>query len=277
MPRDLRDLVVVITGAGSGIGRATATAFVEEGARVHGVDVEPERLAELALELTERGGRFAAHVLDVRDAQGMLRLAEEVVTAHGRVDVLHNNAGLVVGGPVEQLTLEDWRLAVDVNLMGVIHGIHAFVPHMIAQGGGAHIVNTGSLAGLLGFPVVSPYSATKFAVVGLSESLDAELAPHDIRVTAICPGAVRTRALEGGRLTLPGRGMELLGAVMDRFAMSPEQVAREVLRVVRRRQGGVRPIGRETLPLWLFRRSSVAAYEHLMRLLSRRVLGRRGG
>jgi len=266
----------VITGAGSGIGRATAAAFADQGARVHVVDVEPDGLAELALELSKRGGQFTAHVLDVRDAEGMIRLAEEVVGAHGRVDVLHNNAGLVVGGQVEQLTLDDWRVAVDVNLMGVIHGIHAFVPHMIAQGGGAHIVNTGSLAGLLGFPVVSPYSATKFAVVGLSEALDIELAPHDIRVTAICPGAVRTRVLEGARLRLPGRGVEVLKRLVERFAMTPEQAAREVLRVVRRRLGGVRPIGRETRPLWLFRRSSVAAYESLMRLVSRRVLGRGG-
>jgi len=268
----LRDKVVVITGAGSGIGRATAVAFAKEGARVHGADVRDEWLVELHQELDEQGLDFSGHVADVRDPDAVEGLAEDVFAERGRVDVLFNNAGVVVGGPVQDLTLEDWRLAVDVNLLGVIHGVHAFVPRMIRQGGGGHIVNTASIAGLLAFPMVAPYVATKFAVVGLSEALDMELAPHDIRVSGLCPGAVRTRVLDDGVLGLPAKGRELLDRWVKHFALNAEDVAAEVLDDVRRGRGGVRTFGLGSKPLWLLRRSSVSAYERIMWELGRRVL-----
>jgi NADP-dependent 3-hydroxy acid dehydrogenase YdfG len=270
--RQLRHKIVVITGAGSGIGRATAVAFADQGARVHGADVREDRLVELHRELDERALDFSGHVLDVRDPEAVEGLAQDVYEERGRVDVLFNNAGVVVGGPVQHLTQEDWRLAVDVNLMGVIHGIHAFVPRMILQGGGGHIVNTGSIAGIAPFPMVAPYTATKFAIVGLSGALDAELAPHDIRVSCLCPGAVRTSVMQDGVLGLPGRGRELLDRYMKRFALSPEDVAAEVLDDVRRGRSGLRTFGLGSKPLWLFRRGSVAAYELFWRELGRRVL-----
>lgn len=268
----LRDKVVVITGAGSGIGRATAVAFADQGARVHGVDVREDRLVELHRELDERRLGFAGHVVDVRDPEAMEGLAADVFSEQRRVDVLFNNAGVVVGGPVQHLTLEDWRLAVDVNLLGVIHGIHAFLPRMILQGGGGHIVNTASIAGLLAFPMVAPYSTTKFAVVGLSEALDLELAPHDIRVSGLCPGAVRTRVMEDGVLGLSARGLGLIDRWMRHFGLSPEDVAAEVLDDVRKRRGGIRTFGLGSKPMWLLRRGSVAAYERIMWEIGRRVL-----
>lgn len=270
--RQLRDNVVVITGAGSGIGRATATAFAEQGAHVYGADLREDWLVELHRELDGRGLEFSGRVVDVRDPDALAGLAEDVFSERRRVDVLFNNAGVVVGGPTHQLTLEDWRLAVDVNLLGVIHGIHAFLPRMIAQGGGGHIVNTASIAGLLAFPMVTPYTTTKFAIVGLSEALDMELAPHDIRVSGLCPGAVRTRVLEDGVLGLPSKGRELLDRWVKHFAMTPEAVAAEVLDDVRRHRGGVRTFGLGSKPMWWLRRSSVAGYERLMWELGRRVL-----
>jgi NAD(P)-dependent dehydrogenase (short-subunit alcohol dehydrogenase family) len=268
----LRDKVVVITGAGSGIGWATAVAFAEQGARVHGVDVRDDRLVELHRELDERELDFSGHVADVRDPEAMEGLATDVFEERGRVDVLFNNAGVVVGGPVQELTLEDWRLAVDVNLMGVIHGIHAFLPRMILQGGGGHIVNTASIAGLLAFPMVTPYTTTKFALVGLSEALDMELASHDIRVSGLCPGAVRTRVLDDSVLGLPAKGRELLDRWMRHFGLTAEDVAAEVLDDVRKRRGGVRTFGLGSKPLWLLRRTSVSAYERIMWEIGRRFL-----
>ncbi len=268
----IRGKVVVITGAGSGIGRATAVAFAEQGARVHGVDIQEEWLVELHRELDARGLDFSGHVADVRDPDAMAGLATDIFDERLRVDVLFNNAGVVVGGPVSELTLDDWHLALDVNLLGVIHGIHAFLPRMIQQGGGGHIVNTASIAGLLAFPMVIPYTTTKFAIVGLSEALDMELAPHDIRVSGLCPGAVRTRVLDDGVLPLPAKGREMLERWMRRFALSAEEVAAEVIDDVRKRRGGVRTFGLGSKPLWLMRRASVSAYERIMWEIGRRVL-----
>jgi NAD(P)-dependent dehydrogenase (short-subunit alcohol dehydrogenase family) len=268
----IRDKVVVITGAGSGIGRATAVAFAERGARVHGVDIRDDWLVELHRELDERGLDFSGHVADVSDPDAMAGLATDIFDERLRVDVLFNNAGVVVAGLVSELSLEDWHRAVDVNLMGVIHGVHAFLPRMIQQGGGGHIVNTASIAGLLAFPMVTPYTTTKFAIVGLSEALDMELAPHDIRVSGLCPGAVRTRVLEDGSLPLPAKGRELLDRWAQHLALSAEDVAAEVIDEVRKGRGGVRTFGVGSKPLWYFRRTSVAAYERIMWEIGRRVL-----
>lgn len=174
--KDFGGKVVVITGAASGIGRALARAFSEKGARLHLVDIDADGVKSVAAEL-----QAAAHALDCTRAKAMGSLADEIFSAEGRVDVLCNNAGVVCGGPVEEIPLKDWRWSVDVNLWGVIHGIRAFVPKMIEQGGESHIVNTASMAGLVPFPFVAPYVASKFAVAGLSEALDCELAPRGIR------------------------------------------------------------------------------------------------
>ena len=258
--------VLVVTGAASGIGRATARRFHAAGVRVHGVDVDEAGLATLAAEI---GDGFWPHRADCRDPRAMADLAEAVFDREGRVDVLHNNAGVVVCGRAVELALEDWRYAIDVNLLGVVHGVQAFVPRMARQGGGGHVVNTASISGLLGFPLCGPYSASKFAVVGLSECLDAELAPQGIRVTALCPGMVDTAVMENGRLGLPGRGQALLRAAVARFALSPEEVGTAVWEVVRRRRGGIRVLGMGTRPLWWLRRQSPAGFGVAMSALSR--------
>ncbi len=269
--RTFEDSVVVVTGAGSGIGWATALAFAEEGARVHGADVRGDRLVELHREMDDRGLCFAGHVVDVREPEAVTGLADDVLAAHGRVDVLFNNAGVVVGGYAHRLSLEDWRLAVDVNLMGVIHGVAAFLPRMIEQGAG-HIVNTASIAGLMAFPMVAPYSATKFAVVGLSEALDLELAARGVRVSGLCPGAVKTRVLDGWTSGLSDQGRRIIDWWMETFALSAEDVAAEVLDEVRRGRGGVRTFGLGSRPLWMLRRGSVAGYERMMWEIGRLVL-----
>jgi len=273
--KDLRNRVVVVTGAGSGIGRATARAFARAGARLHLVDVDPARVRSAAADLAAfRPSQQApvAHVVDCADAAGMERLAEQIYATDHRVDVLHNNAGVCVGGPVHELGLDDWRWSLDVNVWGVIHGVHYFVPRMIAQGGGAHLVNTASMAGLIGLPLVAPYCASKFAVVGLSEALAAELAPHGIRVTVVCPAAVRTNVMRDGRLRLPGNWSDRIRRAFDRHSASPDALGEAIVEAVRRDRSLVLWPG-HLLPLWLLKRTSMSLYHHTTRQLTAWALG----
>ncbi|MCA9704249.1 MAG: SDR family NAD(P)-dependent oxidoreductase [Myxococcales bacterium] len=268
-----KERVVVITGAGSGIGRATALAFAREGARLHLVDIHRGRVEEAAAEARLSGPEAHAHVVDVRDAEAVERLAAEVYARHARVDVLINNAGVGHGALVHETTLDDWRWVLDVNLWGVIHGIHAFVPRLIDQGGDAHIVNTASLAGLVGVPSMAPYTASKFAVVGLSESLGAELAPHGIRVTAICPGVIATDIVRSGRIE--GAVGERKRAVMDfykKLGIPPERVARDIVRAVRSGAPLATTLG-ASYPLLMLRRLSPRLYRTTARLALGRIIG----
>jgi NAD(P)-dependent dehydrogenase (short-subunit alcohol dehydrogenase family) len=143
------------------------------------------------------GGCASAVLLDVRDATAVEQVVAGVFDVQGRLDYLFNNAGIAVGGEVRDLTLEDWRQAVEVNLMGVVHGVRAAWPRMIGQGFG-HVVNTASMAAFTATALASPYGATKAAVVGLSHALRIEGAALGIRVSVLCPGVVRTPILEGG-------------------------------------------------------------------------------
>jgi NAD(P)-dependent dehydrogenase (short-subunit alcohol dehydrogenase family) len=270
-----KDRVVVITGAGSGIGRATALAFAEQGAYVHLVDIHRGRLDEVATAVRRVGPPAQAHVVDVRDAAAVEQLAHDVYARHRRVDVLVNNAGVGHSALVQETSLEDWRWVLDVNLWGVIHGIHAFVPRLIDQGGDAHVVNTASFAGLVGVPSMAPYSASKFAVVGLSEALGAELAPHGIRVTAVCPGVINTDIVRSGRLegALGERRHQLVDFYAKR-GIPPERVAKDILKAVRSGAPLATTLG-ASYPALLLRRMSPRLWRSTAGLaLGRVVLGR---
>jgi len=271
----LESKVALVTGAGSGIGRATAVLFAREGAFVHAVDIDPVGLDGTVEGITEQGGRARGHRVDCGDPVAMEELSRKVLEEHGGLDILVNNAGRCVAGPVERLSLDDWRRTVDVNLLGAVHGIHFFAPGMIAAARGS-IVNVASAAGLVGFPFLAPYTSTKFALVGLSEGLDAELGGRGVRVTAICPGAVRTGVARRGRFDLPGDWNERVAELIDRSKVRPEQIAEDILSAVRSPRSLDARLGAGMRTVWWLKRLAPRLYGSLARRLTRRALARVG-
>jgi NAD(P)-dependent dehydrogenase (short-subunit alcohol dehydrogenase family) len=180
----------LITGAASGIGRATALGAARRGARLVLTDLDPDGLQRTA----DLAGASVLHAApaDVTDRDAIRRLADDVHARHGSVDVVMNVAGISTWGSVQALRPGDWDAMIDVNLRGPIHVIEAFVPAMIEAGRGGHLVNVSSAAGLLGLPWHAAYSASKFGLRGVSEVLRFDLRRHRIGVTLVCPGAVAT-------------------------------------------------------------------------------------
>jgi NAD(P)-dependent dehydrogenase (short-subunit alcohol dehydrogenase family) len=174
--KDFAGRVAVITGGGGGIGRALAHAFAKRGMKIVIADVEAGPLESTARELREQRAEVTPVILDVRDRDAMRKLAEDVFAKYGNAHVLCNNAGVGRGGFIHELSLEDWDWVLDVNLRGVVYGIHHFLPRMLEGGEPCHIVNTASLAGLVANAGLGPYNATKYAVVAISETLAAECA-----------------------------------------------------------------------------------------------------
>ena len=183
---------VLMTGGGSGIGRALSLAMAQRGATVIVTDINGDAAAQVA---SECGETATAHTLDVRDAEAVRQRVDAVVRDHGRIDYLFNNAGMGVGGEAHEISLAAWERVLDVNVRGVMHGVVAAYPLMVKQGGG-HIVNTASLAGLGPAPLLTPYGMSKHAVVGLTTSLRIEAAAYGVRVSALCPAAIETPLLD---------------------------------------------------------------------------------
>jgi NAD(P)-dependent dehydrogenase (short-subunit alcohol dehydrogenase family) len=190
--RELAGKTAFVTGGASGIGLALGRAFAEAGMKVMLADIEANALAAAVESLRTVGSDVRGVACDVTDPASVERAAQASFAAFGHVHVVCNNAGVAGGSGIDTISLDTWRWVLDVNLMGVLHGIHAFLPHIRGHGEGGHIVNTASLAGLqsgLGF---SPYATSKHAVVAMSEGLALQLRPLGIGVTVLCPGFVRT-------------------------------------------------------------------------------------
>lgn len=188
-----------ITGGASGIGLAMAQAFLREGMNVAIVDVDPEALAVAEQQLKGSNAKVVALQLDVTDRSQYQTVADQAEAALGPIHVLCNNAGVYRGGNLDAVTYEDWDWVMGVNVGGVINGIQTLVNRIKVHGEGGHIVNTASMAGVTTSPGLGVYNTSKFAVVGLSEALRLDLQPHNIGVSVLCPGMVRTRILESER------------------------------------------------------------------------------
>jgi NAD(P)-dependent dehydrogenase (short-subunit alcohol dehydrogenase family) len=247
---DLASKTAFVTGGASGIGLALGQALAEEGMNVMLADIEGDALAAALASLSDAGLKNVSCIAcDVADPASVEQAAEATFRAFGAVHVVCNNAGVGGGSGIDDISVETWRWVLDVNLMGVLHGVRTFLPHIRAHGQGGHIVNTASMAGLnsgLGF---SAYSASKFAVVNMSEGLAGELEPFDIGVTVVCPGFVRTRISESGRnrqerygprpIPAPGSHAERLTAALadlSKNGMAPLVVAKRIVAAIRRNE-----------------------------------------
>jgi len=232
--RDFDGKTAFVTGGASGIGLALGRAFAETGMKVMLADVEASALERALQSLRNHGNRVRGIRCDVADPDGVERAAQAAFDAFGNVHVVCNNAGVAAGGGIDNISIDNWRWVVDVNLMGVLYGIRSFLPHMLKHGEGGHIVNTASMAGMVNGMGFSPYAATKFAVVAMSEGLAMQLQPHGIGVSVLCPEFVRTRIGESGR-NRPAR----YGETPPLDPASP--AAQVVAEIARRLEAGIDP------------------------------------
>ncbi|TMF52678.1 MAG: SDR family NAD(P)-dependent oxidoreductase [Chloroflexi bacterium] len=247
--KEFQGKVAVVTGAASGIGRALAERCAQEGMRVVLAGINEQTLMQASQELRDEGASVLAVQTDVSKAGDVEALAQKAFDTYGAVHLLFNNAGVGAGTIIWESTLADWEWTMDVNLWGVIHGIRAFVPRMLAQDTEGHIVNTASIAGLTSGPGLGIYKVTKYGVVTLSETLYHELALRGakIKTSVLCPGFVNTRIMDAAR-NRPARlqndpaevkmGPESVALIQFMLqaveaGMSPEQVADIAFQAIR--------------------------------------------
>jgi NAD(P)-dependent dehydrogenase (short-subunit alcohol dehydrogenase family) len=256
---------VLVTGAGSGIGRETALLCAARGADLVICDVDEDGLAKTEVSVSGLGRGVFARPVDVGDRAQMQAFADSVHEQVEAVDLLVNNAGVGLGGGFLETELEDWDWILPINVMGVVHGCHMYIPRMVKRGRGGHVVNLSSLAGFFATPALSAYTATKFAVLGFSEALRVELRPHGIGVTAACPGVINTPITRNSRL----RGSSADAASRERFIRlyerrnyGPDRVAKRILRAVSR-DTPVMPITTEAWVMYVLSRASPALTRRL--------------
>jgi NAD(P)-dependent dehydrogenase (short-subunit alcohol dehydrogenase family) len=254
--KDFRNRNALVTGAGSGIGRALAHALADAGANVFVTDIDPGRLDPVVAELRAKGVRADGRVVDHTNAQQVRALHGAFVDRWGTLDVLCANVGVAYTAAISDMTLADWERVMAVNFWSAVNMVQLFVPGMIDARRGGDVLVTASMAGILGLPSASAYCASKFALVGLAESLRAELARHHIGVTAICPGIVRTNFAKDGRFSfggLPVRAEEV-DRLWQLLGEEPEAVARTALAAVRSGGGVVPSAGLAARVPWALKR-----------------------
>ena len=244
--REFDGKTAFVTGGASGIGLALGRAFAEAGMKVLLADVETSALEKALQSLSNHDNRVRGISCDVADPDSVERAAQAAFDAFGNVHVVCNNAGVAAGGGIDNISVDSWRWVVDVNLMGVVHGVRSFLPHMLKHGEGGHIVNTASMAGMVNNMGFSPYAATKFAVVAMSEGLAMRLQPQGIGVSVLCPDFVRTGIGESGRNRLARYGeappldpaspaAQLVAEIARQLeaGIDPTEVAAKVLAAIR--------------------------------------------
>jgi NAD(P)-dependent dehydrogenase (short-subunit alcohol dehydrogenase family) len=259
----------VITGAGSGLGRALCLELARQRGRVLVSDRDATSAQETAHLVEQAGGKALVEVCDVTQPEHVERLAETAFTRLGGVDLLVNNAGVACGGEVGQLPLAEWKRVLDVNLWGVIHGCHTFVPRLRQQGSG-HILNISSAAGLISVGYMAPYNVSKAAVVSLSETLYLELKAAGIGVTVACPTFFRTNIAASAQYTDPRLG-KAGSRLVDQARHGPETVARDLLRAVEQKARYALPIA-DGRWAWRLKRLSPDAFLYATLLLQKRLI-----
>ena len=268
----LQGKTALVTGAASGIGRATAHALSKAGCKLILCDVNLEGLREVERDLARHGELLLARRVDVSDREAMRAFADEVHAQVPAVDILVNNAGVGLSGGILDTSLEDWDWILGVNLWGVIHGCHFFVPKMVARAEGGHVVNVSSVLGFFATPDVLGYSTAKFGVFGFSEALRGELEPHRIGVSTICPGLIATNIIHGGRFG--GADSEDLRSKVaknfEKWGHPPETVAKAVVSAIETNRA-VMPAAPEAWAFWYAKRLFPRRFARVANWISRRT------
>ncbi len=258
--------------AGGGIGRALAMELVNRGCHVSLVDINGNALAETASVLSGYPVKVTEHIVDITDRKQMSALPDAVVEAHGKVNLLINNAGITLQKSFSSHTMADWERVININLWGVIYGCYYFLD-ALRHAEDAHIVNLSSMTGFLGLPNQSSYCATKAAVKGLSESLWAELASEGIGVTSVHPGMIKTDMIqatlkESDNVAAARRNYELV----QKIGMAPEKAAKMITRAVLKNKASVR-VGKDSVLLdWLKRLAPVAIHRPFVKVHKQQML-----
>lgn len=269
----LRGRTVLITGAASGIGRATALAAARDGARLVLTDLRAADLDEVVAEIASSGGTVALHRAgDVSDYDWVVSFAREVDEQVGTMDVVMNVAGISAWGTVENLEHRHWRAMVEVNLMGPIHIIESFVPQMVRRGEGGHLVNVSSAAGLLALPWHAAYSASKFGIRGVSEVLRMDLRRHNIGVSVVCPGGVATPLVGTVDIVGVDKNDPKVRKQIDNFhkiAVTPEKAASAIISGVEKNKFIVYTSFDTRFGYW-WKRKFALPYEVVMRIANNR-------
>lgn len=247
-----KDKIAIITGGASGIGKAVGQQLAGHGAVVILADRNIDLAKQTAAGIEQAGGRARAYPVDVADRAAVQTLVDEAVAEYGRIDYMFNNAGIAVSGEARDFAYEDWKNVIDINLYGVVNGVHAVLPVMIKQGSG-HIINTASMAGLVPIPFHVSYVAAKYGVVGLSHALRIEVANLGVKVSVVCPGRTDTPILQTSKVIKHDQGS--LSAYLPK-PITADRMARAVLRGVRKNRATITA----SIPMWfawLFCRSYV--------------------
>lgn len=258
----------LLTGAASGIGRATALELARRGAALYLTDRDADGLAATAADVRALGGTVGEYrALDISDFDAVAGFAADIHTRHPAMDLVANIAGVSTWGTVDQLTHRQWRSMVEINLMGPIHVIETFLPPMIAAGRGGHLVNVSSAAGLVALPWHAAYSASKYGLRGLSEVLRFDLARHRIGVSVVVPGAVKTPLVNTVEISGVDRDDPRVNRWVNRFAghaVTPEQAARAILRGIDKNRFLIYT-SPDILALYAFKRFAWLPYSFVMR------------
>ena len=279
--KSLKGKVAVITGAGSGIGQATAEALAKQGCELAISDINERGLAETRARCESHGVRVSSARVDVADRAAMYAWADNVVADHGRVNIVINNAGVALGATIEDMSYEDLEWLMGINFWGVVYGTKAFLPHIKKTGDG-HVVNISSVFGLIAVPTQSAYNAAKFAVRGFTECLREEMDMEDcgVGVTCVHPGGIKTNIARASRQRLGGswgfEGQEQLAAQFDKLAKTTaEQAGQAIVRAILANQRKLL-IGSDAVAIDAFQRLFSATYQKLIVFGARRQRTRKG-
>ncbi len=266
----LKDKVAVVTGAGSGIGQATAIALAKEGCHLALADINQAGMEATADDVQKSGVEVSQHKIDVANRKDMERFVEEVIDHHGRVHIIVNNAGVSVFADFVEQSIEDIEWVLGINLWGVIYGCKLFLPHLQKEEEG-HIVNVSSTSGIFPTPKMSTYTTSKFAVRGLSETLRLELAKHNIGVTSVHPGMIKTNIPHATKYQEKDKKKQETGAAMfSRFGHPPEKAAHKIVKGIKNNSQRVL-IGPEAYVIDMLKRAFPVGSDYLNGQLSRMI------